>query len=146
MAPLLDPKTNRDTAKAFEESLWTKGSVLADEFYKAPDNTLNAPPGTVLKVEANTDPALYALPPGTAISRIMYQSQTLGGAPVPVTSSPETYSQKTTCWLPTHERRLEKQRVRPMEENRSAVPYLSLMAKRIPICTWKQQRTPSMTS
>lgn len=86
MAAPLDPKTNSDTAKAFEESLWTKGSVVADDFYKAPNNSLNANPGTVLKVEEDTEPSLYTLPPGTAISHIMYQSETLGVAPVPASA------------------------------------------------------------
>lgn len=71
-------------ALKFEQSNWAKGSVLDDPFYKCPDDVAQASPGTLLKVEKDVDTAPYMLPPGTALSRIVYQSETLNGLGVPV--------------------------------------------------------------
>ena len=73
-------------ALAFQERQFTAGPISADPFYTAPPNSTSAAPGTLLKLEARTDPALYTLPPGTALSRLVFQSATLSGAPVPVSA------------------------------------------------------------
>ena len=48
--------------------------------------TLKAPAGTLLKVEKDVDTFKYLLPPATALSRVMYQSENLSGALVPVSA------------------------------------------------------------
>ena len=73
-------------AAAFEQSLWTDGPVASDAFYSVPATSSKATPGTLLKVEAESNASLYTLPPGTAISRIMFQSATLQGHPVPASA------------------------------------------------------------
>ncbi|KAF7898971.1 uncharacterized protein EAF01_008184 [Botrytis porri] len=70
----------------FERSMWVTGSVHTDPFYtlvlKSPsDSSL---PGTLLKVQETVDPTLYSLPSSVSISRIISQSLTLTGDPVPV--------------------------------------------------------------
>lgn len=44
-------------------------------------------PGSLLRVEASTDTKLYHLPPGIALSRIIYQSLTLFSRRVPVSAA-----------------------------------------------------------
>ncbi|KAF2464809.1 prolyl aminopeptidase-like protein [Lindgomyces ingoldianus] len=73
-------------ALQWEKDQWTSGSVFEDSFYTAPSNSSNAAPGTLLKVEQTTNTSCYALPPATALSRIIYQSQTLNGTLVPVSA------------------------------------------------------------
>lgn len=73
-------------ALEWEKKLWATGSVLEDEFYVAPVDRADAPPGTILKVQRNTDTSLYALPLATALSRIIYQSKTLNGSLIPVSA------------------------------------------------------------
>lgn len=71
----------------FEKANWTNGcSVLDDSFYLAPSDAAQAAPGTLLKVQTDIDTTQYMIPPATALSRIMYQSETLHGARVPVTA------------------------------------------------------------
>ena len=68
----------------FERSNWAHGSVVNDPFYHAPQEAMDAPPGTLLKVEKVTDTTKYLIPPTAALSRFMYQSETLRGSKVPV--------------------------------------------------------------
>lgn len=69
---------------AFEKSNWVHGSVLDDSFYDAPQEASDSPPGTLLKVEKETDTTKYFLPPTATLSRFIYQSETLRGSKVPV--------------------------------------------------------------
>ena len=73
-------------AHNFEKSNRARPSVFTDPFYSVPKNTENAPPGTLLKLEKNTDTSLYTLPPNISLSRLMYQSQTSSGFLVPVSA------------------------------------------------------------
>ncbi|KAK3169218.1 hypothetical protein OEA41_008601 [Lepraria neglecta] len=76
-SPVLD-------ALKFEKANWAKGSVLDDPFYKCPADFAQASPGTLLKVEKDVDTGPYLIPAGTALSRILYQSEKLDGSLVPV--------------------------------------------------------------
>ena len=58
----------------FDASHWANGPASKDPFYKLPDGASKAIPGSVLKVEMDTDLSRYLLPPATALTRFMYQS------------------------------------------------------------------------
>ncbi len=73
-------------AHEFEKSNRAHPSVSTDPFYTVPPNTQNSPPGTLLKLEKQTDTSLYTLPPNISLSRFLYQSQTSSGSPVPVSA------------------------------------------------------------
>ena len=77
-----------DAAAALEygESLKIHGAVSDDPFYSAPTGSANDPPGTLLKVELQTDTSKYMLPPATTLSRFLYQSENLQGSPVPASA------------------------------------------------------------
>ena len=66
----------------FEKTTWANGSVYEDDFYKLPENSSNAPAGTLFKSE-DADPRVYELPPATSLARISYQSVNLEGDLVP---------------------------------------------------------------
>lgn len=70
----------------FEKSNWTNGSIVDDSFYDAPQEALNAPPGTLLKIDKNVDTSKYLIPPTASLSRFVYQSETLRGSKVPVSA------------------------------------------------------------
>ena len=70
----------------FEKSNWAHGSVVNDPFYHAPHQPSDAPPGTLLKVEKTTDTSKYLIPSSCALSRFIYQSETLTGSKVPVSA------------------------------------------------------------
>lgn len=70
----------------FEKSNWAQASVLDDPFYDAPHAALECLPGTLLKIEKDVDTAKYLLPPTTALSRFVYQSETFNGSKVPVSA------------------------------------------------------------
>lgn len=70
----------------FEKSNLAQGSVLNNTFYDAPHEVAETPPGTLLRVEKDVNTAEYLLPPTTALSRFVYQSETLGGSKVPVSA------------------------------------------------------------
>lgn len=70
----------------FEKSNWAEGSVLDNAFYNAPHEAVDSPPGTLLKLEKDVKTAGYLLPPTTALSRFVYQSETLNGSKVPVSA------------------------------------------------------------
>jgi len=71
-------------ALEFEKALRVKGAVLEDPFYQCPTGSSHAAPGTLLKVEKDVDTTPYLIPAGTALSKIVYQSERLNGSPVPV--------------------------------------------------------------
>jgi pimeloyl-ACP methyl ester carboxylesterase len=86
----MDPSWNISeitrAALTFEQYQWATGSVLEDPFYSVDERTASTPAGTLLKVERNTNTALYSLPPGTALSRIVYQSKNFNRSLVPVSA------------------------------------------------------------
>lgn len=74
-------------ALEFERSNWATGSVESDEFYSnVPRNASSAPAGSLLKVEVNVNASEYSLPPDTALSRIMFVSETLNGTKIPTSA------------------------------------------------------------
>ncbi|KAL9035098.1 MAG: hypothetical protein Q9180_005039 [Flavoplaca navasiana] len=81
-----DIATTMEEAWNFEQSTWATGSVASDQFYTVPAISLSAPPGTLLKAEEATDTAKFTLPPGTALSRILFQTRTLKGKAVPASA------------------------------------------------------------
>ena len=70
----------------FEKLNWVHGSVIGDPFYDAPHELSDAPPGALLKVEKTTDTSKYTIPSSCALSRFIYQSETLTGSKVPVSA------------------------------------------------------------
>ena len=75
------------TALAFEESNYVNGVIADDPFYSdLPANASTAPPGSLLKSERISNTSLYELPPTSALSRIIYQSQDSNGTIVPVSA------------------------------------------------------------
>lgn len=80
-----------------EQSTWATGAVQTDPFYAVPLTSTSATPGTLLKVEAS-DTTKYTIPPGTALSRILFQTRTSRGDSVPASAfvlwpySPKTVS------------------------------------------------------
>ena len=83
------PNLPVDAAAAadLEHCFFTNGPVDSDAFYSVPAGSLKASPGTLLKVEVDSNASLYNLPPGVAISRIIFESATLQGSPVPASVS-----------------------------------------------------------
>ena len=73
-------------ALRFEASSWANGPASDDPFYQVPDGASKAVPGTVLKLEKDTDTSKYLLPPATALTRLIYQSENLTGTPVPASA------------------------------------------------------------
>lgn len=61
-------------------------SVHESFYVDLPANTSSAVPGDILKVESFTDPALFTLPAGIAISRFVYVSETMNGTAVPASA------------------------------------------------------------
>ncbi|KAI4140988.1 MAG: hypothetical protein L6R39_005557 [Caloplaca ligustica] len=80
--------STNDTAKAheFELSYRARPSVSEDPFYTVPPDTREASPGTLLKVERETNTSLYTLASNLSLSRFMYQSKTSNGTAVPVSA------------------------------------------------------------
>ena len=75
-----------ETAWNFERSTWATGPVQMDPFYQAPPAGFSATPGSLLKVEEATDTTKFTIPPGTALSRILFQSRALNGAAIPASA------------------------------------------------------------
>ena len=73
-------------ALEFERSNFANGSVASEDFYDVPPASANATPGTLLKLELDANTSAYTLPPNTAISRILFQSEDLNGSAVPVSA------------------------------------------------------------
>ncbi|KAL8807057.1 MAG: hypothetical protein Q9223_004271 [Gallowayella weberi] len=74
-------------ALRYEKTNWANGSVFDQAFYQAPKQSANDSPGTPLNVEYETDTSKYLLPPATSMSRFLYQSEKLGGSPVPASAA-----------------------------------------------------------
>ncbi|KAL8716264.1 MAG: hypothetical protein Q9220_000169 [cf. Caloplaca sp. 1 TL-2023] len=75
-----------EAAWNFEQSIWATGAVATDPFYGVPESSLSATPGTLLKVEQDTDTTKFTLPPSTALSRLLFQTRTLNGKSVPASA------------------------------------------------------------
>ncbi|KAF1957231.1 prolyl aminopeptidase-like protein [Byssothecium circinans] len=73
-------------ALQWERDQWTDGNVSESEFYTVQADAATATPGSLLKLEEVTNTSAYALPPATALSRFIYQSETLNGTKVPVSA------------------------------------------------------------
>jgi len=70
----------------FEASTFANGPATDDLFYKVPKGAAEAAPGTTLKVEVHVDTSRYLLPPATAMSRLIYQSENLNGSRTPASA------------------------------------------------------------
>ena len=79
------PSNVRNAVK-FEASNRAHGSVHDDPFYRVSADTAEAVPGTLLKLEAETDTSLYTIAPSLSLSRFIYQSKGLDGTPIPVSA------------------------------------------------------------
>jgi len=68
-----------------EKSQLAFGGPDEDDFYTLPlpTNTTSLKPGQILKVQPVTDTSAYALPPNTALSRIIYTTTNLNGTLIP---------------------------------------------------------------
>lgn len=75
-----------EAAWDFERSTWATSSMDADPSYKVPSTGSSAGPGQLLKVEEATDTTKYTIPPGTALSRILFQTRTLENTAVPASA------------------------------------------------------------
>ena len=81
-----DTAHNVEVALEFEKAKWAHGSVEEDDFYSVPQNASIAPAGALLKVQVDANTSAYTLPPNTALSRVMYQTETLNGSKVPASA------------------------------------------------------------
>jgi pimeloyl-ACP methyl ester carboxylesterase len=78
---------NVQVALNFERSNWATGSVYDDPFYSnLPTSSKTVKPGSLIKVEASTNTTLYTLAPATALSRIIFMSETINGTAVPASA------------------------------------------------------------
>ncbi|KAL8838550.1 MAG: hypothetical protein Q9170_002092 [Blastenia crenularia] len=73
-------------AHAFELTYRAHPSVAQDPFYTLPQLASDASPGSLLKVERETNTSLYTLAPNLSMSRFIYQSKTSSGRLVPVSA------------------------------------------------------------
>ena len=77
---------NIEVALNFERSNWANGSVDADPFYRPPSNASFAPAGSLLRLQLYPNTSAYTLPPNTALSRFLYQTETLNGTLIPASA------------------------------------------------------------
>lgn len=88
-AAQLSPDTVESVQNAinFERSQLAYGGPHEDDFYTLPPltNTTALKPGEILKVQHVTDPSAFAIPPNTALSRIMYTTTNFNGTVIPAT-------------------------------------------------------------
>ena len=77
---------NIEVALNFERSNWANGPVDADPFYRPPSNGSSAPAGSLLRLQLNANTSAYTLPPNTALSRFLYQTETLNGTLIPASA------------------------------------------------------------
>lgn len=77
---------NLEIALNFERSNWANGSVDADPFYRPPSNASSAPAGSLLRLQLHVNTSAYTLPPNTALSRFLYQTETLNGTLIPASA------------------------------------------------------------
>ena len=78
--------SNVEVAINFERSNWANGSVETEDFYRVPRNASDAAPGTLLKLEVDANTSAYTLPPNTALSRILFQTEDLNGTALPASA------------------------------------------------------------
>lgn len=57
-----------------------------DHFYRVDASTVHLAPGKLITVERDLDTSRFSLPPGSALSRFVYQSKSMAGASVPVSA------------------------------------------------------------
>ena len=85
----------------FDRTQLANGGSFGDDFYTLPPLPGHGQPpkaGTVLKVQEYTDPNAFALPPNTALSRILYTTKNLNGTIIPASAfvlwpfQPRTFS------------------------------------------------------
>lgn len=86
MAGVVALPENATAANQYEQTTFAQGPVSDDSFYQLSDVKVDAPPGTPLKVEAETNTTSYNLPPAVALSRIIYQSRSLNDSVVPASA------------------------------------------------------------
>ncbi|KAK0640640.1 Alpha/Beta hydrolase protein [Cercophora newfieldiana] len=75
-----------ETIINFERSQLAHGGPLEDDFYTLPPlliTTSKLKPGTLVKVQDVTDPSQFAIPPNTALSRILYTTTDFNGSVIP---------------------------------------------------------------
>lgn len=77
---------NINLAARFERTNWAGNSALNDSFYAPSDNSTDLLPGSLLSVDYNVNTSLYTLPTGVALSRILFQSETINGSSVPASA------------------------------------------------------------
>lgn len=77
---------NLEIGLRFERSNWAAGSVHDDDFYSVPNDTSQLPPGTVLKVQQYVNMSSYTVPPLTALSRFVYQTENFNGSTIPASA------------------------------------------------------------
>lgn len=78
---------NIEVALNFERSNWANVSVDDDPFYRlSSSNATDAPPGSLLRLQINVNTSQYTLPPNTALSRIIFQTQSLNGSMIPASA------------------------------------------------------------
>ena len=70
----------------FERSNFAHGPGSSDAFYDVPLGSAAAAPGTLLKLQTDANTTAYTLPPNTALSRIIFQSESINGSKVPVSA------------------------------------------------------------
>ena len=70
----------------FERSNFAHGPGSSDAFYHVPPGSATAAPGTLLKLQLDANTTAYTLPPNTAISRFIFQSESINGSKVPVSA------------------------------------------------------------
>lgn len=73
-------------ALGFERLTWSNGPASDDPFYTEPQDSAKLPTGSLLRAEYDIDTSRYLLPSATAMSRIVYQSETMNGSRVPVSA------------------------------------------------------------
>lgn len=79
--------TSINAAVNFDRSSLANGGPRQDDFYTLPplkNSTLQ--PGRVLKVQEATDPAPFAITPGSSLSRILYTTRNLNGTVIPASA------------------------------------------------------------
>lgn len=73
----------------FDRSQLANGGPREDDLYTLPpltNTTGPLAPGTLLKFQPFTDPGPFAIPPNTALSRILYMTRTFNGTVVPASA------------------------------------------------------------
>lgn len=78
--------TNLEIAVNFERSNWALGSATQDDFYKTSANTSSLPAGSVIKVQYFVNTTSFALPPNTALSRLLYTTKNLLNETIPASA------------------------------------------------------------